>query len=535
MDAPPEKKARHGTCTHCGPGQETSVTAESAHAAMRRAIDLSRSAVSKGNRPFGAVLVDEKGNIVLEAENRVASSGGDVTAHAETELVRKMCASIPGPKRATCTLYTSTEPCVMCAGSIFWSGVGKVVYACSASAMADIAGKGGWDIPNFLSESPRKIAIEGPFLQEEALAVHRSYWGGAAGPRRDDAFNKKNADVGSEPDSLTEVSIEKSLLSSGMGSAQAGKGQAPIIDLSQPLDRCISDMWKAATEVGFFTVINHGIPSSAIDEAFDVSRQFFDLPRDTKEAASPFLKTANAGYEFMSQVRPSTGTPDQKESIQITARSGVMDDRWPRQPATFEKTSKGLLQHSHALASRILSMLEKKACPDLKSGTLAASHHLWSGDGQCTLRMLHYPPVQDLREVPPGYWRAGAHTDWCCVTLLFQLPGNEGLECAANPRVAGQDGVSWMKVDPVPGGIAVNVGDMLGRWSDGRLLSNLHRVRMPTPEECDPPRSRYSIAFFMQADKSALIECAEHPPITAGDYILGRIKSNFPEAKAKAA
>jgi len=79
----------------------------------------------------------------------------------------------------------------------------------------------------------------------------------------------------------------------------------------------------------------------------------------------------------------------------------------------------------------------------------------------------------------------------------------------------------------------VNIGDMLSRWSDGRLLSNLHRVRMPTKEECEPPKSRYSIGFFMQADKHALIEAQDSEPITAGDYLLGRIKSNF-EATFKA-
>ena len=102
--------------------------------------------------------------------------------------------------------------------------------------------------------------------------------------------------------------------------------------------------------------------------------------------------------------------------------------------------------------------------------------------------------------------------------------GEFGLECAANPRPGATE---WAPVDPVRGGVAVNVGDLLSHWSDGRLLSNLHRVRMPTKAECAPPKSRYSIGFFMQADKSAMIQCAEQPPITAGDYILGRIRSNF--------
>ena len=87
---------------------------------------------------------------------------------------------------------------------------------------------------------------------------------------------------------------------------------------------------------------------------------------------------------------------------------------------------------------------------------------------------------------------------------------------------AGQS--EWLRVDPVAGGVAVNIGDMLSRWADGRVLSNLHRVRMPTGPECGRPRQ--SIAFFMQADKEALIESSGET-ITAGDYILGRIRSNF--------
>ena len=85
------------------------------------------------------------------------------------------------------------------------------------------------------------------------------------------------------------------------------------------------------------------------------------------------------------------------------------------------------------------------------------------------------------------FWRAGAHTDWDDLTLLFQRVGQAGLECCSNPRDASKEGSRWTPIDPVEGGIAVNIGDMLARWSGGRLYSNLHRVRMPTEEECTPP------------------------------------------------
>merc|ERR1711924_36918 len=63
---------------------------------------------------------------------------------------------------------------------------------------------------------------------------------------------------------------------------------------------------------------------------------------DAKETQAPFAKNANSGYEFMAQIRPSTGTPDQKESLQITARAGCMDGRWPHEPLdskTWPKSS----------------------------------------------------------------------------------------------------------------------------------------------------------------------------------------------------
>ena len=155
------------------------------------------------------------------------------------------------------------------------------------------------------------------------------------------------------------------------------------------------------------------------------------------------------------------------------------------------------------------------------------SHTLWSDDGQCTLRFLHYPALSEdatgklLKE---GYWRAGPHTDWTNVTLLFQRMGQSGLECCANPRSARKpEDMYWTAVDPVEGGIAINIGDMLARWSDGKLHSNLHRVRLPQ----DASKPRYSIAFFAQSDKSTVIKSQTHAPITAGDYILSRLNSNF--------
>lgn len=501
---------------------------------MARAIAESQAAVDNGCMPFGAILAID-GKEVLKATNAssntgVRGGGSDVTRHAEMELIRKACCT-PGIDKSRSVLYTSTEPCVMCAGAIYWAGIKRVVYGCSAMSLEKISGPGGFDIPirDLYSQArpgSRKIDIAGPCLEEAALKVHREcgVW--------------RNSSKKEEKEEVDEIALERSLLLSGIGNAAVDeKHNVRVIDMSLPEEQVANEMWKAAKDVGFFTVINHGIPQESIDSIFSVSETFFGtFTKEEKEKQSPFSRALNSGYEFMTQVRPSTGTNDQKESIQISARHGCMENRWPSTPSDFQTTSKNMIQLSHELACKIVSLLEVKGCPHLEPGTLAKSHTLWNDDGQCTLRLLHYPPIEkaELEELTkPGnvHWRAGPHTDWDCVTLLFQRIGEAGLECRCNPRsdATSSDKASsssWVPVPPVEGGIAVNIGDMLMRWSDGNLFSNLHRVRMPnTLEECS--KSRYSVAFFLQADKSSVIKSKSSEPITAGDYILSRIKSNF--------
>ncbi|CAB9530261.1 UPF0676 protein C1494.01 [Seminavis robusta] len=512
---------------------------------MKAAIAQSQVAVEEGCMPFGAVLVDDAGNILAAAHNCSAASSkrggkGDVTRHAEVELVRKMGAldNIDGKDKTKCTIYASTEPCVMCAGAIYWSGVSRVVYGCSSEELEQtLSGPGGFDIPverlyQMGRPGMRKMNIVGPLLAKEAMDVHRAS-GVWCKPITTNNDNGKHTNQ--------DIETERSLLQSGLGAAPATRDfQVPVISMSTQDDDddetiLANQLWDAARTVGFFTVVDHGIPLELIQQAFAVSADFFsNQTREEKEEQSPFAKELNSGYEYFTQVRPSTGTADQKESLQVTARQGVMEGRWP--PEKFQDTATQLLEHAHKLANRILTLLEKDACPLNEAGTLAKSHTLWAPDGQCTLRFLHYPPMEPETakqlttpdEQGKIHWRAGPHTDWDNVTLLFQQPGQAGLECCSNPHDTTKGERRWTPIDPVEGGIAINIGDMLARWSDGRLYSNLHRVRMPTVEECTPPSSRYSIAYFAQSDKATVIRSKEgEDPITAGDYILSRIRSNF--------
>jgi tRNA(adenine34) deaminase len=151
---------------------------------MLAAIEESAKAAASGHMPFGGVVADADGTILVRGHNlciagttRGGSGSGDPTQHAEMEIVRQACVEMDATLRSSCTLYTSTEPCVMCAGAIYWSRIGRVVYGCSSEELANYTGPGGFDIPiheiySLGRAGTRVIEVEGPLLNEKAMQVH---------------------------------------------------------------------------------------------------------------------------------------------------------------------------------------------------------------------------------------------------------------------------------------------------------------------------------------------------------------------------
>jgi|SRR6185436_1653043 len=148
---------------------------------LRTAIQVAQNARDHGNHPFGAILVDENNQVLLQAENTVVT-GSDCTGHAETNLMRLASQNYSSDKLAMCTLYTSTEPCAMCAGAIYWGNVGRVVYALSEVALYEIVGPSPDQLVlpcrEVFAHSQRKVIVEGPALELdlEARAVHEGFW-----------------------------------------------------------------------------------------------------------------------------------------------------------------------------------------------------------------------------------------------------------------------------------------------------------------------------------------------------------------------
>ncbi len=142
---------------------------------LKRAIELSRQAVAHGNHPFGALLVRD-GEIVMEAENTVESEV-DITGHAELNLVRQAFHELGKEVVQECTLYTSTEPCAMCTGAIYWAGIPRVVFACSEKRLGEIA-DGSLSLPcrEVFARGVRPVEVAGPILENEAAEEHKLYW-----------------------------------------------------------------------------------------------------------------------------------------------------------------------------------------------------------------------------------------------------------------------------------------------------------------------------------------------------------------------
>lgn len=147
---------------------------------IRHSLELAQQAKYKGNEPFGACLVQD-GRIILSAENTI-NTESDPTGHAETNLVRKAGRLFPASAIEESILYTSTEPCAMCAGAMYWAGIKTIVFGCSNEKLTEIAGPGlSMSCREVFAQGTREIEVVGPVIEDEATKVHEGFW--TANPR----------------------------------------------------------------------------------------------------------------------------------------------------------------------------------------------------------------------------------------------------------------------------------------------------------------------------------------------------------------
>jgi tRNA(Arg) A34 adenosine deaminase TadA len=150
---------------------------------LRRAFALAAEARANGDNPFGCLLVGADGSLIGERRNEGLRPRPVRTIHAETELARAASREHTPNELHTATLYSSAEPCAMCAGTIYWAGIGRVVYGISEHELRAITGdhpdNPTLDLPcrTVFAAGQFRVEVVGPALVEEARAVHDGFWG----------------------------------------------------------------------------------------------------------------------------------------------------------------------------------------------------------------------------------------------------------------------------------------------------------------------------------------------------------------------
>ncbi|MEO6394773.1 MAG: nucleoside deaminase [Devosia sp.] len=149
---------------------------------LRAAFASARAAREAGDHPFAAVLADGDGRIIREQGNGYSSEGGDRTAHAEKLLASWAAKNLSLDQLARATLYSSAEPCAMCAGAIYWAGIGRVVFGQTERALKAQTGAHAenptLDLPCAIvfSAGQRPTEIVGPLLEAEAAQLQADFW-----------------------------------------------------------------------------------------------------------------------------------------------------------------------------------------------------------------------------------------------------------------------------------------------------------------------------------------------------------------------
>jgi tRNA(Arg) A34 adenosine deaminase TadA len=149
---------------------------------LRRSFAVALRARAGGDHPFGAILVGPDGTILMEQANCFSAEGGDMTAHAERLLATKASRTYDAGFLAGCTLYSSAEPCAMCAGALYWAGIGRVVYGQSEKSLKAMTGAHAenptLDLPCRIvfAAGQRRVEVVGPLLEDEAAALQQGFW-----------------------------------------------------------------------------------------------------------------------------------------------------------------------------------------------------------------------------------------------------------------------------------------------------------------------------------------------------------------------
>ena len=304
----------------------------------------------------------------------------------------------------------------------------------------------------------------------------------------------------------------------------AGTDLIPVLDLQPLTDRDPSapaalgqELRTALEEVGFFFVVNHGVPWELVERIYAEARRLH--AEDPEQLATIAMDGEHGGYlrfaggtSYASEIAGDVRTPNLNAAFFAHLHGYRLANRWPDLDG-FRETVETYIDAAAGLGRRLLPVLA--ASLDLPLGYF--DEHF--DEPSCTLRLSHYPVL----EYGEHDWGLAPHTD---SSILTMLPANDvpGLEI----RPAGHD---WIEPPALPESYLINSGDMLKRWTNDRFLSTAHRARNNSSVD------RYAIPFFFGARDDALVEAVptcvdsdrppKHEPITYGDYQRWFLNRNY--------
>jgi isopenicillin N synthase-like dioxygenase len=302
--------------------------------------------------------------------------------------------------------------------------------------------------------------------------------------------------------------------------------QVATVSLAKPLASISEELGQSFEQWGFGVICDHGIPDDLVARAWELTHAFFALPEDVKRAYHIPGGGGARGYTpFGTERAKGYSVHDLKEFWHIGQSLPPGDpleefmppNIWPSEIEGFREIFEELYKAFEFAGGRVLRAIALHL--GLEEGWFDPTVE----QGNSVMRLLHYPPLP--ADALEGAIRAAAHGDINTITLLL------GAEEAGLQLLTAKG--EWQSITPPEGALVVNIGDMLERLTNNRLVSTKHRVINPIGEAAR--RSRYSMPFFLHFRPDFTIETlpecvdADHPdlypdPLSSHDFLLQRLR-----------
>ncbi|OXI95009.1 MULTISPECIES: isopenicillin N synthase family dioxygenase [Burkholderia] len=325
----------------------------------------------------------------------------------------------------------------------------------------------------------------------------------------------------------------------------------PIIDLQRSASGICGDKFDTAQKLrtvcegtGFFLIVGHGVQASIVEKAYRATQAFFELPLSDKLALrsdhdDPLMRGFGRQGSLSASntdavVASERARPDLSETYTINRLGEPIEvpgipshlnwhvrkpNKWPDIDG-FRAAYLDYYHEMEGLARDLMSLFALSL--NLREDWFDSKidQHMTN------LTANYYPPL--FSEPIPGQLRKGQHSDWGCLTILYQDGGTEGLQ------ILTKDG-NWVDVPTIADAFVINIGDLMSIWTNDRWTSTVHRVVNPPAGKRE--QSRYSLPFFYQPNFHTVIECipgcnidserAKHNPVKSGDYILEKFSRAY--------